>query len=101
MDVYFSSHRLLILFCEGNLSDGSALLVSQFGDSIKQGDKVGILLRLSNADLKMFLFHNDRPLGLAFHVNAPYPKPLYPGNIITYSIPFTLFHRLFSFSSFF
>lgn len=63
----------------GNLSDGSGLLVQRFGEPIKQGDKVGILLRLSDAELKMFLFHNERPLGLAFHFQAPFPKPLFPG----------------------
>ncbi|CAF2725585.1 unnamed protein product [Rotaria sp. Silwood2] len=26
----------------------------------------------------MYLFHNERSLGLAFHVQSPYPKPLYP-----------------------
>ncbi|CAF2522283.1 unnamed protein product [Rotaria sp. Silwood2] len=62
----------------GNLSDGSALLVSAFGEQIKQNDKVGILLQLTDADLKMYIFHNERPLGLAFHISSPYPKPLYP-----------------------
>ncbi|CAF1440667.1 unnamed protein product [Rotaria sordida] len=62
----------------GNLSDGSALLVSAFGNQIKQNDKIGILLQLTNEDLKMYIFHNERPLGLAFHISSPYPKPLYP-----------------------
>ncbi len=66
----------------GNLSDGSALLVSAFGDQIKNNDKVGLLLQLTNADLKVYIFHNDRPLGLAFHVQSPYPKPLYPGKFL-------------------
>jgi hypothetical protein len=65
----------------GNLSDGSALLVSAFGDQIKQNDKVGLLLQLTDADLKLYIFHNDQPLGLAFHFQSPYPKPLYPGKI--------------------
>ncbi|CAF4176557.1 unnamed protein product, partial [Rotaria magnacalcarata] len=26
----------------------------------------------------MYIFHNEKPLGLAFHVQAPYPKPLFP-----------------------
>jgi len=62
----------------GNLSDGSSLLVGAFGDPIKQGDKVGLLLQLTDADLKFYIFHNDQPLGLAFHIQSPYPKPLYP-----------------------
>ncbi|CAF3723994.1 unnamed protein product [Rotaria sordida] len=62
----------------GNLSDGSGLLVQSFGNQIKQGDKIRILLELTDGDMKMYLFHNERPLGLAFHVHSPYPKPLYP-----------------------
>ena len=63
----------------GNLSDGGCLLVQAFGDQIKQGDKVGILLQLTDSEMKMYLFHNEQPLGLAFHFQSPYPKPLYPG----------------------
>ncbi|CAF1274658.1 unnamed protein product [Rotaria magnacalcarata] len=62
----------------GNLSDGSGLLVSAFGEQISQNDKVGILLQLTSEDLKIYIFHNEKPLGLAFHVQAPYPKPLFP-----------------------
>ena len=65
----------------GNLSDGGCLLVQSFGDSINQGDKVGVLLQLTDAEMKMYLFHNNRPLGLAFHFQSPYPKPLYPGKV--------------------
>lgn len=63
----------------GNLSDGSSLLVQAFGDRIKQNDKVGLLLQLTDAELKFYIFLNDKPLGLAFHLKSPYPKPLYPG----------------------
>jgi len=62
----------------GNLSDGGALLVSSFGERIKSGDKVGLLLQLTDGDLKFYIFLNNQPLGLAFNVQAPYPKPLYP-----------------------
>lgn len=62
----------------GNLSSGSALLVPNFGESIAQNDKLGLLLQLNDADLKFYIFHNDKPLGLAFHIQSPYPKPLYP-----------------------
>ncbi|UJR20432.1 hypothetical protein I4U23_023563 [Adineta vaga] len=67
----------------GNLSDGGCLLVESFGDQIKQGDKVGILLQLTDAEMKVYLFHNNRPLGLAFHFQSPYSKPLYP--IVSFS----------------
>ncbi len=66
----------------GNLSDGSALLVQAFGDPIKESDRVGLFLQLTDEDLKFYIFHNDRPLGLAFHLQSPYPKPLYPGMIL-------------------
>lgn len=66
----------------GNLSNGGALLVSSFGDQIKRNDKVGIFLKVSDADLQMYIFHNERPLGLAFHIQSPYPKPLYPGKCL-------------------
>ncbi|RWS00312.1 hypothetical protein B4U79_16763 [Dinothrombium tinctorium] len=62
----------------GNLSDGSCLLVSSFGEPLKGKDKVGILLDLTEQELKMYVFHNDHPLGLAFHIAKPYPKPLFP-----------------------
>ena len=73
---------LCSLFISGNLSDGSALLVQSFGDQIKQNDKVGILLQLTDTELKMYLYHNERPLGLAFHIQSPYPKPLFPGKLL-------------------
>jgi hypothetical protein len=66
----------------GNLSDGGSLLVQAFGEPIKGNDKVGLLLQLSDADSKIYIFHNDKPLGLAFHVASPYPKPLYPGKFL-------------------
>ncbi len=84
----------------GNLSDGSGLLVQAFGDRIKQNDKVGLLLELTDADLKLYIYHNDQPLGLAFHVQSPYPKPLYPGkfqrNLI---VKFSCYFLVVSFNS--
>jgi hypothetical protein len=84
----------------GNLSDGSALLVQAFGDQIKNKDKIGLLLQLTDEDLKIYIFHNDRPLGLAFHVQSPYPKPLYPGKLLSYLIvKFYFLFLVVSFSS--
>ncbi|CAF1623960.1 unnamed protein product, partial [Didymodactylos carnosus] len=68
-----------------NLSDGSCLLVSSFGDPLRQGDKFGILLNLTQSEMKVYFFLNDKPLGLAFHLQAPYPKPLFPIVGFTYS----------------
>ncbi|RWS04465.1 hypothetical protein B4U79_16411 [Dinothrombium tinctorium] len=49
-----------------------------FGESIRGNDKVGLLLDLKQDSLKMFVFHNDYPLGLAFNYSGVYPKPLFP-----------------------
>lgn len=76
------SHRLRpkpIVRLAGNLSDGGCLLVSSFGEHIKQGDTIGVLLQLTDSEMKLYLFQNGQSLGLAFHFQSPYPKPLYPG----------------------
>ncbi|RWS04466.1 hypothetical protein B4U79_16410 [Dinothrombium tinctorium] len=49
-----------------------------FGQSIRGNDKVGLLLDLKQNSLKMYVFHNDYPLGLAFNYTGDYPKPLFP-----------------------
>jgi hypothetical protein len=89
---------LKAMIYSSNLSDGGSLLVQSFGEQIKGNDKVGILLQLTDADLKMYIFHNDRPLGLAFHIQSPYPKPLYPGKFIT---GLTISNSLIMFSCYF
>ncbi|CAF1128740.1 unnamed protein product [Rotaria sordida] len=63
-----------------NLTNGIYALVGTFGSSIKQGDTIGILLNLTDSEMKMYLFHNGQPLGLAFHVQAPFTKPLFPAS---------------------
>ncbi|RWS00708.1 hypothetical protein B4U79_16832 [Dinothrombium tinctorium] len=73
-----SGYSLKGLMYGGNLADGSCLLVCSFGERITGKDKVGILLDLTEDELKMYVFHNDHPLGLAFHITKPYPKPLFP-----------------------
>lgn len=70
----------------GNLSDGGSLLVPNFGDLIQQNDTLGLLLKLTDADMKFYIFHNEKALGLAFHIQSPYPKPLYPRKSIVNSI---------------
>ncbi|RWS01035.1 hypothetical protein B4U79_16510 [Dinothrombium tinctorium] len=71
-------NSLRALMYGGYLSDGGGLLVDCFGEPIVSQDKVGILLDLTENHLKMYVFHNDHPLGLAFHIAKPYPKPLFP-----------------------
>lgn len=80
----------------GNLSDGSALLVSSFGERIKSTDNVGLLLELTDVDLKFYIFLNEQSLGLAFHLQAPYPKPLYPGKMSSLFVKLKLVLRFFS-----
>jgi len=62
----------------GNISNGSGGLLFAFGESIKTGDTVGILAEAGVDRLKIYYFHNGKPLGLAFDVPAPYLTPLYP-----------------------
>ena len=54
------------------------MLVGEFGDFIKQGDKIGLILDLGENELKIYLIQNDRPLGLAFVHSAPYADKLHP-----------------------
>ncbi|CAF1117947.1 unnamed protein product [Rotaria sordida] len=77
-DHFKAGYAIKAIEYNGNLADGSALLVGSFGDRIKRGDNIGILLNLTDSDMKVHLFLNERPLGLAFHVQAPFPKPLFP-----------------------
>ena len=50
-------------FFNGNLSDGSCLLVGEFGDHISDENKVGLILNVTENDLKIYIVQNDRPLG--------------------------------------
>lgn len=67
------------------MSDGSCLLVGEFGDSIKNGDKIGLILDLEETELKIYIVQNDRPLGLAFVHSAPYANELHP--VVSFSSP--------------
>ncbi|RWS02718.1 hypothetical protein B4U79_16587 [Dinothrombium tinctorium] len=53
----------------------------QFGETIRGDDKVGLYLELDNEEFKMYIFHNDRPLGLAFYNRFWYRKPIFPAII--------------------
>ncbi|RWS01828.1 hypothetical protein B4U79_16676, partial [Dinothrombium tinctorium] len=70
-------YRIRGLFYGGSLSDGSSFL-RKFGPPIRKGDKVNLLLDLSKNSLKLYVFHNDVPLGLAFDLKKPNLEPLYP-----------------------
>ncbi|CAF3920752.1 unnamed protein product [Rotaria sp. Silwood1] len=43
----------------GNLADGSAGLICSFGDCIKQGDNIGILLNLTDSEMKESMRKED------------------------------------------
>ncbi|CAF3729964.1 unnamed protein product [Rotaria sordida] len=77
-DHFKAGYAIKFMEYNGNLTDGSAGLVLSFGDCIKQGDNIGILLNLTDSEMKVYLFLNGRPLGMAFYVQAPFPKPLFP-----------------------
>ncbi|CAJ1332911.1 unnamed protein product [Effrenium voratum] len=50
----------------GNLSDGGGCLKSQWGEDVKKGDVVGILVQVKDSKLTMTVYHNGRCLGPAF-----------------------------------
>ncbi|CAF4567985.1 unnamed protein product [Rotaria sp. Silwood1] len=77
-DHFKGGYRLKAMEYNGNLTNGIYALVGAFGSVIKQGDTIDILLNLTDSEMKVHLFHNGQPLGLAFHVQAPFPKPLFP-----------------------
>jgi len=62
----------------GNVSDGSGLLISNFGPVPKAGDVVGVIVDFQPSTLIVSFSHNGTQLGEAFRVPAPYPKPLFP-----------------------
>mmetsp|Transcript_32047 Transcript_32047/g.90907 ORF Transcript_32047/g.90907 Transcript_32047/m.90907 type:complete len:304 (-) Transcript_32047:290-1201(-) len=65
----------------GNTSDGGGLVQGQFGEDVKEGDELGVLLSVGSTPdrtLSVFFFHNGRPLGEAFRIAQPDPAPLFP-----------------------
>lgn len=64
----------------GNTSDGGALVTSQFGDAVKDGDEIGVLLNIdtTSGTTSVSFFHNHRPLGEAFRFQQTSPVPLFP-----------------------
>ena len=63
------------MFYNGNLSNGSAALLTDFGDFIKGGDQIGVLVirsKKSNEDdfsMELIIYLNGRCLGSAFKIN--------------------------------
>ena len=61
----------------GNLADGGACCKSQWGDDVKKGDVVGILVQVKDSKLTMTVYHNGRCMGPAYEV--PYSgAKIYP-----------------------
>lgn len=71
-------YRCKGLCFHGNLSDGSGLLVSNFGQSPVAGDTIGMLVSFEGARLKIFFDINGRSLGLAFNVAATRFTSVFP-----------------------
>mmetsp|Transcript_2632 Transcript_2632/g.6909 ORF Transcript_2632/g.6909 Transcript_2632/m.6909 type:complete len:302 (-) Transcript_2632:353-1258(-) len=63
----------------GNTSDGGGLITGAFGEPVKAGDELGLLLSIdpSGATAVSF-FHNGRPLGEAFRFEQASAVPLFP-----------------------
>jgi len=62
----------------GNLSNGGALLVGEFGPRPKNGDVLGIYVVLEINSLKVYFDLNDSPLGLAFDVPKTVLTSVFP-----------------------
>eukprot|EP01121_Diplochlamys_sp_Union-15-3_P010684 TRINITY_DN301_c0_g2_i1.p1 TRINITY_DN301_c0_g2~~TRINITY_DN301_c0_g2_i1.p1 ORF type:complete len:300 (+),score=55.22 TRINITY_DN301_c0_g2_i1:49-948(+) len=73
-----SGYGMTGLMYHSNLSDNGSLLQGGFGPQIGLKDKVGILVDLTDTNLKVYVILNDRSLGLAFDIPPPFPKPLFP-----------------------
>lgn len=59
------------MFYNGNVTNGSAGLIIGFGDYLKEGDKVGVLLqRLGSGAVQTVFYLNDTCLGTAFRLGA-------------------------------
>eukprot|EP00978_Attheya_sp_CCMP212_P012428 scaffold31041_cov56-Attheya_sp.AAC.3 len=57
------------MFYNGNVTNGSAGLIIGFGDYLKEGDKVGVLLqRLGSGAVQTVFYLNDTCLGAAFRL---------------------------------
>jgi hypothetical protein len=56
------------MFYNGNLTNGSAALLTGFGKYIKVGDKVGVLCDAKTNTTKLYYYINDQCLGLAFDI---------------------------------
>ena len=56
--------------------------MEEFGEGIEDGDRIGFILNTGEQELKVYIVHNDRPLGLALVKKAPYASELYPAVLI-------------------
>jgi len=65
------------MFYNGNLTNGSAALLTSFGDFIKCGDDVGILVNRDDG-IELVIYLNGRCLGSAFKINNDDGKEYYP-----------------------
>lgn len=76
---YFGKgYRCNGLCFNGNLSDGSCLLVGDFGRSPVAGDTIGILVSFESARLRIFFDINGKSLGQAFSVPATRFTSVFP-----------------------
>lgn len=65
-------------FFNGNLMDGSSLLLHEFGTNPDGQNKVGFILEKDEKQLKVYIVQNGRPLGLAYTQDAPFAKAIHP-----------------------
>ncbi|RWS02398.1 hypothetical protein B4U79_18489 [Dinothrombium tinctorium] len=67
---------------KGLLYDGRLNNERTFGSSIKQGDTIQLLLNVSDETLKMYVIHNDVPLGLGYDLKISEIPNLYPTIVV-------------------
>jgi hypothetical protein len=62
----------------GNVSSGGCGLIFGMGEAIKSGDTIGILAEAEADHLRIYYYHNNKALGLAFDLPKEYLSPLLP-----------------------
>ena len=87
-DAFADGYGIKGAFFNGNLMDGSSLLVHEFGVSTGAKDKIGLILDAAEKELKIYLIQNGRPLGLAYQQEAPYAKAIHP--VVMFPAPGTV-----------
>jgi len=77
-DLFKEGYACRSLTYSGNLSNGAALLVPNFGEALRAGDTVGIFASFVDDRLKVYIDINGTSLGLAFDVPSSTFTSVFP-----------------------